>query len=210
MAGESKVVAIAGPSCSGKTLIAQWVARALGKEIALILPMDAYYADQSSLSIAERVEVNFDHPDALDWTLLTAHVQRLARGEAIDRPEYDFTSHTRIPESQRLIPRPVVIVEGVLALHCPELRESCALTAYVNACHEVCLERRLIRDQRERGRTESSIRNQYEATVRPMADLFVTQQRAFADLVLDGEDNVATSGAAILGRIRPKGNANTP
>ncbi len=186
------IVGIAGCSGSGKTILARGLRDRLH---ARLLPLDAYYRDLAHFAPEQRDRTNFDHPDALESELLLAHLRELAAGRSIDRPCYDFATHTRTAETQRIEPAPVVLVEGILALHFPELRALFALALYVETSDALCLARRIRRDTHERGRTEASVREQYESTARPMAEQYVHPSAVHANLTVDGteppEQNVA-------------------
>lgn len=131
--------------------------------------------------------MNFDHPDALDWLLIEQHVRLLASGCAIEEPIYDFARHTRTGQTRRVEPGRCVVLEGILALHSEAIRRLLDVRIFVSTPDRVCLERRLARDIVERGRTRECVLNQYERTVRPMAEKFVDPTRAFAHLVVAGD-----------------------
>ena len=204
----SVVLGIGGCSCSGKTTLARELAAELE---ATLFPLDLYYRDLSQFPLDTRHKRNFDHPDALESELILAHVEALSKGEAIDRPVYDFSRHSRVLGTfERVVPQGFVIVEGILALHYPELVPLYALTVYVDAPHDVCLVRRVHRDTRERGRTELSVREQFEATARPMADEFILPSRETADLVVDGCRSLDWSVEAVRAALRGRGLWNAP
>ncbi|MDX2152528.1 MAG: AAA family ATPase [Bryobacteraceae bacterium] len=184
------LIAIAGPSCAGKSELSSRLSKRLD---APILHLDSYYRDLSHMPLDARGLANFDEPGSLDEPLLLAHIQALARGQAVDKPVYDFARHARAAAVQRLAPSAVMIVEGLFALHWPELRALYGASIYIGARDEVCFERRKQRDIRERGRTPECVREQYEATVRPMAERYVTPTSRFAGLVLDGEAPLSVS-----------------
>ena len=190
------MIGVAGLSGSGKTALACKLARHLGD--AEVLTLDAYYHPQSHLSLAERAHLNFDHPDALDWRLLSSHLGALSNGEAIDEPLYLFDQHTRAPSSRRIEPAPLMIVEGILALHHAGVRKQLDLCVFVTTREEECLRRRLERDIAERGRTRESVLEQYYATVWPMALQYVLPSREHAHLVVSGEEPLDESVAAVL------------
>ena len=178
------LVGIAGCSGSGKTTLAQELARQLN---GIVFPLDLYYRDLSAFPLDSRHKRNFDHPDSLESELFIAHLRSLASGAPIQRPVYDFRTHSRVAgEFTTITPTPVIVVEGILALHYPELLPLYTLSVYVEAPHDVCLLRRIHRDMRERGRTEESVREQYEAAVRPMADQYILPGKERATVCVSG------------------------
>lgn len=203
------LIGIGGPSCSGKTLLAARLADFLSPSKPVVLSLDSYYWDLSHLPLRERALSNFDSPDALDWPLFTAHVELLAQGRPIEKPVYDFATHTRPPQQwERVPPAPVVIVEGLFALYNEHVRAYYDLKVFVEASDATCLARRLVRDVRERGRAVESVHAQYDASVRVMAERFVLPTRAYADLIVSGEQPVEPAAARILTHI--KGRACIP
>ncbi len=193
------LVGVAGPSCSGKTTLARALAAAA--DGAVIVPMDAYYRDLSGLTAEEQERHNYDEPGALDLALLRDHLRALAAGRGVDIPVYDFATHTRTGETVRVEPARVVILEGLFALSDPIIRGMLNTRVYVAAPDQMCLERRLSRDTRERGRTAEEVRRQYAATVRPMCDLHVAPARRLADLVVDGGQPIEESVAIVMGHM---------
>lgn len=197
------VIAIAGCSGSGKTTLARELANQLD---ATLFPLDLYYRDLSQFPLDTRHKKNFDHPDSLESELIIEHVRALARGETIQRPVYDFKTHSRIAGSfDSIIPKGVVIVEGILALHFDELVPLYDFSIYVNAPNEICLKRRIYRDMLERGRTEQSVREQFEATAKPMADLYVVPSAARASLIVEGTDSLDWSVEQVLQNLNQAG-----
>ncbi len=189
------LIGIAGPSCSGKSEVARRLARILR---APILAIDHYYRDLKELSLEERTKINFDSPHSLDEELVVEHVRALKADHLILQPTYDFTRHTRAEATEKIEPAEYVIVEGLFALSWAEVRAQLDFGIYIFADHETCLTRRIFRDVRERGRTEESVRAQYEATVRPMADLHVAPTAQYADVVLAGVAPVKQSVYTLL------------
>ncbi len=177
------VLGIAGGSGSGKTTVVERVRQIVGPRVA-ILPMDNYYRDLGHLPFEERQKTNYDHPDAFDNDLLLAHLDALIAGQAVEMPLYSFTEHRRLPETQRVDPGPVIVVEGILALFDPELRARMDLKVFVDADPDVRFIRRLIRDIEERGRSVESVVMQYLDTVRPMHLTFVEPSKRYADLII--------------------------
>jgi uridine kinase len=193
------VIAIAGPSCSGKTS----VARALAAQLpSTIFSLDAYYLDLATLTFEQRAAFNFDHPDSLDSAMLSQHLHDLAAGKDVTRPVYDFTTHTRSSRTETLSPKPYLIVEGLFTLYWDSIREIYSTKVFMEADHDVCLPRREARDIAERGRTAESVQWQYNTTVQPMADQLIFPTRKYADLVLSGSQPVADSAAAVMAHIR--------
>ena len=153
-----------------------------------MLPHDAYYRDFGHLSPEERAGINFDHPDALETSLLVAHLDALTRGEGVEAPVYDFSTHTRRQGAAiRVAPRPVVIVEGILIFVDADLRKRMDLKVFVEADADIRFIRRARRDTEERGRSLASVVAQYHATVKPMHERFVEPSKRQADLILPGE-----------------------
>lgn len=197
------VIGIAGCSGSGKTTLAAELARQLD---ATLFPLDLYYRDLSQFPLDSRHKRNFDHPDSLESELIVEHVRGLADGRTIQRPLYDFKTHSRVPGAFDVIePAGVVIVEGILALHYPELTPLYTFSIYVNAPHDVCLARRIHRDMRERGRTEQSVREQFQATAQPMAERYVIPSAARASVTVEGTDALDWSVEQILQRMQRSG-----
>ena len=193
------VLGIGGCSGSGKTTLARELATQLD---ATLFPLDLYYRDLSQFPLDSRHKRNFDHPDSLESELIIEHVQTLAQGHTIQRPVYDFKTHSRVAGAfEEIAPTDVVIVEGILALHYDELVQCYDYSIYVNAPHEVCLARRIYRDVRERGRSEESVREQFEATARPMADLYVVPSSTRASVTVEGTDALDWSVEQILQRL---------
>ncbi len=150
----------------------------------LVLHVDNYYQDLSHLPQHERDQRNFDHPDAFDTVLLNQHLTELLAGRAIERPTYDFASHTRLTTTLRIEPAPVLILDGILSLHWPEIRNLVNLAVFVDVDDDVRLIRRLRRDISERGRTVDSVVTQYLTTVKEMHDRFVAPQKQVADIIV--------------------------
>lgn len=194
------LIGIAGCSGSGKTTLASELATQLG---ATLFPLDLYYRDLSQFPLDERDKRNFDHPDSLESELFVQHIRDLAQGKTIQRPVYDFSRHARVAGVfDPITPKRFVIVEGILALHYPELPPLYHFSIYVDAPNELCLRRRIYRDMRERGRTEESVRAQFEATARPMAELYVLPSRRHASLTVQGTDSLDWSLEQVFDGLR--------
>lgn len=195
---QQTVIAVAGASASGKTLLAQTMYQELSRELGdkvdlAMLAEDAYYRNQSHLPMAEREHTNYDHPDAFEHELLVEHLQELAAGRAVQMPEYDFSQHTRADKTHTVNPAKVIIVEGILLLSDERLRELFDIQVFVDTPLDICLLRRIKRDLEKRGRTLESVTAQYHATVRPMYFEFIAPSRTHADLVVTrgGKNRIA-------------------
>jgi uridine kinase len=196
------VLGIAGCSGSGKTTLAHELARTTK---GTHFPIDTYYLDLSHLPLAERAAQNFDDPALIESSLLARDVARLARGEAIERPVYDFSTYTRMPGiTETVTAQGFLIVEGLFALVYPELLPMYQLSIYVDAPDHVCFERRMKRDIEERGRTPESIRHQYEATVRPSSVACIRPSAANADLTVDGTGALDWKVERVLTEMRTR------
>lgn len=195
------LIGIAGISGSGKSTVARAVAGVLR---GTIFSLDAYYLDHPGLTYEEKCRINFDHPDSLEGALIVEHLRALAEGRRIERPVYDFSTHSRVTAVEPMDPNPYLIVEGLFSLHWDELLPLYGTKVYLDADHSVCLPRREQRDVTERGRTPESVRRQYEETVRPMADQFIYPTRRHADLILSGTRPLQVSVDAVLGHIRER------
>ena len=196
------LVGIGGCSGSGKTSLARELATQLE---ATLFPLDLYYRDLSQFPLDSRHKQNFDHPDSLESELFTAHIRGLAEGRTIQRPVYDFAHHSRVAGAFEAVrPEQFVVVEGILALHYAELWPLYDFSIYVDAPDEVCLARRIYRDMRERGRTEASVRAQFEATAKPMAAEYVKPSQARASMTVSGTEALDWSIERVLRGLRDR------
>jgi len=195
-------IGLAGGSGSGKTTIAEEVVDRLDGRVAL-LHHDAYYRNRTDLTFEERTRVNYDHPSSLETELLIDHLQTLRGGVAVEHPVYDFTEHLRAPDSIRIEPARVVLVEGILVLAEPDLRSELDLKIFVDTDPDLRLARRLERDIAERGRSVDSVISQYFTTVRPMHLEFVEPSRRYSDLIIpEGYNSAAVATVVELIRSR--------
>ena len=186
------VIGIAGGSGSGKTTVAQAILQRVGPDRISFLQHDAYYKDLSGLPLAQRIEVNFDHPNSLDSELLTQHIRDLRDGRSVEVPIYDFSHHSRTTKTYTVQARGVILVEGILIFAEPSLRDLFDVKIYVDTDSDLRLIRRLQRDITERGRTTESVIKQYLNTVRPMHLEFVEPSKRYADVIIpEGGFNTA-------------------
>lgn len=177
-------IGIAGGTGSGKTTVARNIVKRLALDAVTVIQQDAYYRDLRDLPPAQRDLLNFDHPDSIEYELFAEHVKRLKAGDEVDQPVYDFTTHTRTDETARVVPRDVVIAEGILLFHYPDLREILDIKIFVDTPADIRLLRRIRRDIRDRGRTLESVTEQYVRTVRPMHEEFVEPSKRWADVII--------------------------
>ena len=198
------IIGMAGGTGSGKTTIARRIADGLSPARAALVDMDAYYRHRPELSFEERKRLNWDHPDALDIDLFVEHLDALARGEAVDKPVYDYATHLRRPEAERVGPADVVIVDGILLFTDERVRDRCAVKVFVDTDADERLIRRLERDVAERGRPLHEIIDQYLTTVKPMHLQFVEPTKRYADVIVPrgGENTVAID--LIIAMIRQR------
>jgi uridine kinase len=196
------IVGIAGGTGSGKTTVARAIYDRVGKDRIEWISHDSYYRNFDGLSTEERHHINFDHPDSLETELLVRHLDVLIKGSSVDVPVYDFTTHSRkLDETQHVVPRKVLIIEGILIFVEPELRKRIDIKLFVDTPPDIRFVRRLMRDIKTRGRSLESVVEQYVTTVRPMHEEFVEPSKRYADLIIPegGENQVALD--AIISRV---------
>ena len=186
-------VGIAGGTGSGKTTLAQKIHQVFPESI--LISQDSYYKDISHLSFEERKKTNFDHPDSLEFSLLRKHLVDLKNGKAIEQPIYNFHIHAREKRTERIEPAQIVLVEGILLLAMPEIRDLFDIKIFVDTDDDVRILRRVERDMQERSRDFSSVKEQYLRTVKPMHDAFVEPSKKYADVIFPegGYNQVAIS-----------------
>lgn len=189
----SFVIGVAGGSGSGKTTVVRRIVDSLGPDQVTLLDHDRYYRARNDLRLEERAALNYDHPDALETDLMVTHVRALKAGQAVDAPQYDFTRHARLVETNTFQPRRALIVEGILVFTDAALRDLMDIKVFVDTDSDTRFIRRLRRDVAERGRTMDSVIDQYQSTVKPMHLEFVEPSKRYADVIipLGGHNTVA-------------------
>lgn len=187
------VIGIAGGTGSGKTTVVKRILDSLPVGEVVVIPQDSYYRDNSHLPLEERLEMNFDHPSSIEFELLTEHVAMLKKGESIEQPIYSYLTCTRAKETISILPRHVVIVEGILILTNPELRELMDIKIFVDADADDRLSRVITRDIVERGRSVAKVLERYEKTVKPMHLQFIEPTKRYADIIVPQGGNNAVA-----------------
>lgn len=178
------IIGIAGGTGCGKTTVVNQILNELPEGEVGVISQDSYYKDTSHLSYDERVKINFDHPRSIDFELLEAHLKELRQGQTIDQPVYSFVKHNRTGDSIATKPRKVMIVEGILILTNPELREMFDIKIFVHADSDERLIRRLKRDISERGRDIDEVLTRYQNTLKPMHQQFIEPMKEYADIII--------------------------
>ena len=178
------LIGMGGGTGSGKTLVAQNIYDSLGSDMTIIIQQDSYYKDWSDIPLYERNKRNFDHPDAWEWSLLRKHIRKLLAGETIQQPIYDYITHSRTNKTRAIGPHLIVILEGLLVLHDPDLREMMDIKVFVDTPADIRLMRRVRQDIEERGRDMESVFYQYEYSVRPMHLQFVEPSKQYAHIII--------------------------
>ena len=197
----ARLYGICGGSGAGKTTLAVELIRRLGPDRVSALAFDAYYRDLSHLSMPERMQVNYDHPDSLDNELFASHLSDLRNGVSIEVPEYDFATHTRTGHTIPVEARDIVIVEGILLFSFPGIHELLDHAVFIDVPEPVRLERRIRRDVAERGRDADDVRRQFAQFVAPMHDEFVQPHRGAADRVVDVDEDLHAVADELIGEI---------
>jgi len=198
------IIGICGGTGSGKTTVANRILESVSRDEVIFLQQDSYYRNLDQMPLDYRRKVNFDHPDAIDNDLLVEHLRALKAGRTVELPVYDFRTHTRRPETLRMGPRPIIIIEGILIFNEERLRDEMDVKVFVDTPDDIRFIRRLRRDIAERGRTVESVIEQYLGTVRTMHMQFVEPSKRHADVIIpEGGHNLVSIGL-ISGRIRER------
>jgi len=196
------IIGIAGGSGSGKSTVARNVAQALRTESVAFIDMDAYYLNFAHLPIDERRKINWDHPDAFDWPLLVEQLERLAAGDAVEKPVYDYVTHTRSPNMVSVPAADVVVIDGILLFSDQRVRELCDVKVFVDADADIRLIRRIRRDITKRGRPLEEVLEQYLTTVQPMHLQFVEPSKRYADVIVPRGGHNAIAIEMIVAKIQ--------
>jgi len=178
------IIGIAGGTGSGKTTVVRKIVNSLAPGEVVLLPQDSYYKDSSHVPAELRQQINFDHPDAFDWPLLLQHIQMLKEGKSIEQPVYHYQTSSRLAETIHVEPRPVIIIEGILALCDPDLRNMMDLKIFVDADPDERLIRVIQRDVVERGRAAEAVMERYTRVLKPMHQQFIEPTKRYADLII--------------------------
>lgn len=198
------IIGICGGTGSGKTTIARKILEAVGAENVILVEQDSYYRNLADMPLDARRQTNFDHPDSIDSEMLVNHLKRLKGDLPVEMPIYDFKTHTRSSQTERIEPKPVVIVEGILIFAEPRVLSLLDVRVFVDTPGDIRFIRRLQRDITERGRTVDSVIAQYYATVRPMHYEFVEPSKRHADLIIPEGGNQQVSIEFLCGLVREK------
>lgn len=183
------IIGIAGGTGSGKTTVVNRIVEALPPNYVAVVPQDSYYNDTTKLTMEERRKINFDHPDAFDWELLIRHIAELRDGKAIEQPTYSYIESNRQPETVHVEPKPVVIVEGIMALVDKRLRDMMDVKIYVECDDDVRLIRNIQRDTANRGRTVEMVMDRYIKVLKPMHEMFIEPTKRYANIIIPGNAN---------------------
>ena len=181
---KSVIVAISGRSGSGKTTVVKNLIKILGKENVCYLHQDSYYKDQSHIPYEERERINYDHPNTIEIDLFAKHLLRLAKGEFVNKPIYDFITHTRKHQTEKISPQKIILADGIHVLTKEIIRKIIDVKVYVDTDPDISFIRRLLRDTKERGRSVESVINQYITTVKPMQEKYIVPTKSYVDFII--------------------------
>jgi uridine kinase len=195
------VISLSGGSGSGKTTLARHIISRFPKGFVTLLPMDAYYKDHAHLSDDEKMKHNFDHPDAIDFELLIAHLWELKKGVPVERPVYSFITCSRQPGTFPVLPSEIVLLEGLMALNNKYLRNIADVKVFIDTTEHNRLERIVARDKEERGRTREMVEERFRQTVQPMHEKFIEPFRHYADMIIDGNSSYIQGMVNNIGQV---------
>ena len=195
-------IGVYGGTGSGKTTIVSKIISEFPTNEIQVISQDSYYKDTSHLTFEERCALNFDHPDAIDFPLLYQHVNSLKNGDNIEQPVYSFETHNRTKETVTVVPKKILIIEGILILNYPKLRSLFDLKIYIDADSDMRMERRVSRDISERGRTPEEVLNRYLNTLKPMHKQFIEPMKVHADITLENHQNTQLNLSELIDKIK--------
>ena len=198
----SILICVAGGSASGKTTVVEKIAKSFNKSDVTVIKHDDYYKDLSHLTLEERTKVNYDHPSSLDNDLLYQQLLDLLAGKPIMKPTYDFVVHNRAKETEEIYPTKIIIVEGILILDDPRIRDLATIRLFVESDDDIRFIRRLKRDIEERGRSLDSVITQYLATVKPMYHAFIKPTKRYADMIIPNDNTHDVAVKCIIRMIK--------
>ena len=185
------IIGIAGGTGSGKTTVVRKIIESLPKDKIAVIPQDCYYKDNHHIPLETRLKMNYDEPDSIEWTLLVQHLKELKSGRSVNVPTYEFVTCSRLSETKEVLPSEVIVVEGILVLCDPELRELMDVKVFVDTDADERLIRVINRDCVERGRTPKMVIDRYQETLKPMHELHIEPSKKHADIILpQGGDNI--------------------
>lgn len=195
-------IGVYGGTGSGKTTIVSQIVSEFPTSEIQVISQDSYYKDTSHLTFDERCALNFDHPDAIDFPLLYQHVNSLKNGENIEQPVYSFETHNRTKETVTVVPKKILIIEGILILNYPKLRSLFDLKIFIDAESDMRMERRVSRDISERGRTPEEVLTRYLNTLKPMHKQFIEPMKVHADITLENHQNTPLNLSELIDKIK--------
>lgn len=195
-------IGVYGGTGSGKTTIVSQIVSEFPTSEIQVISQDSYYKDTSHLTFDERCALNFDHPDAIDFPLLYQHVNSLKNGENIEQPVYSFETHNRTKETVTVVPKKILIIEGILILNYPKLRSLFDLKIFIDADSDMRMERRVSRDISERGRTPEEVLKRYLNTLKPMHKQFIEPMKVHADITLENHQNTPLNLSELIDKIK--------
>lgn len=195
-------IGVYGGTGSGKTTIVSQIVSEFPTSEIQVISQDSYYKDTSNLNFDKRCALNFDHPDAIDFPLLYQHVNSLKNGENIEQPVYSFETHNRTKETVTVVPKKILIIEGILILNYPKLRSLFDLKIFIDADSDMRMERRVSRDISERGRTPEEVLNRYLNTLKPMHKQFIEPMKVHADITLENHQNTPLNLSELIDKIK--------
>ena len=185
------IIGIAGGTGSGKTTVVRKIIESLPKDKVAVIPQDCYYKDNHHIPLETRLKMNYDEPDSIEWTLLVQHLKELKSGRSVNVPTYEFVTCSRLSETKEVLPSDVIVVEGILVLCDPELRELMDVKVFVDTDADERLIRVINRDCVERGRTPKMVIDRYQETLKPMHELHIEPSKKHADIIIpQGGDNI--------------------